>query len=131
VTKAESFTIRIDPRYAKDGVTVADLQEQTQFLLKVQDALAEATQLARRVKNAMDTGTGAADKATLETTYYKLANRPGPYPANMLIAQIQNISGELSRADQKVGASAYERYNDVMKELAALKTEVDKVAPAR
>lgn len=128
-TKTETITVKIDPRYAKDGVTVADLQEQTTFLLKVQDALGEATQLARRVKNAMDTGTGAVDKATLETTYYQLANRPGPYPANMLIAQILNIAFELGQADQRVGASAYERYTDVMKDLAAMKTEVDKVAP--
>ena len=49
----------------------------------------------------------------------------------MLIAQIQNISSELSRADQRVGASMYERYTEVVKDLDALKIEVDKVAPVR
>lgn len=131
VTKTESFTVRIDPRYAKDGVTVADLQEQTKFLLKVETTLAEATQLAKRVKNAIDTGTGAVGKADLEEVYYKLANRPGPYPANMLLAQISNIVSELSRADQKVPASAYDRYNEVVKDVAAMKVEVDRVAPVR
>ena len=49
VTKTEPFTIKIDPRYAaKDGVTVANLQEQTKFLLKVQATLAQANQLAAR-----------------------------------------------------------------------------------
>ena len=38
VTKTESFTVKIDPRIAKDGITVADLAEQTKFALKVRDA---------------------------------------------------------------------------------------------
>jgi len=126
VTKTESFVVRIDPRYAKDGVTVADLQEQTKFLLKVQALRAEAQQLALRVKRAMDSGSG--NKAALEELYYKFENRPDPYPANMFLAQVQNITGELSRADQRVGASAYERYGDLVKELATLKAEVNKVA---
>ncbi|MGE5244806.1 MAG: VPS10 domain-containing protein [Betaproteobacteria bacterium] len=124
VTKTEPLIVRIDPRYAKDGVTVTDLQEQTRFLLKVQSTLQEAQQLAARVRRAMDSGAG--DKAQLEELYYKFANRPGPYPANMMIAQIQNIAAELSRADQKVGASAYERLTDVTKELAGLRAEVDR-----
>ena len=123
VTKTESFIVKIDPRIAKDGVTVADLVEQTTFALKVRDALAEARQLAARVQRAMDSGSG--NKAQLEELYYKFQNRPGPYPANMFIEQIQNVTAELSRADQRVGASAYERYNDLVKELATLKAEVD------
>ena len=52
VTKTESFTVKIDPRIAKDGITVADLAEQTKFALKVRDALAEARQLSQRVRQA-------------------------------------------------------------------------------
>jgi len=124
VTRTEPFVVRIDPRYAKDGVTVADLQAQTTFLLKVEALHTEAMQLAARVKRAMDSGSG--NKAQLEELYYKFQNRPGPYPANMFIAQIQNVTAELSRADQRVGASAYERYNELVKGLATLKAEVEK-----
>ena len=53
VTKTESFTVKIDPRIAKDGITVADLAEQTKFALKVRDALAEARQLSQRVRQAL------------------------------------------------------------------------------
>ena len=42
VTKTEPITVKIDPRIAKDGTTVADLAAQTEFALKVRDALAEA-----------------------------------------------------------------------------------------
>ena len=44
VSKTEPLVVKIDPRVAKDGVTVADLAEQTKFALKVRDALAEARQ---------------------------------------------------------------------------------------
>ncbi len=124
-TKTEPFAVRIDPRVAKDGVTVADLQAQTTLLLKVQDLLGNATQLAGRVKRAMDGGAG--DKAAIEAFYYKLVNRSGPYPANMFIAQVQNVASELGRADQRVGASAFERYNDLMKEWGTLEAEGDRL----
>src|SRR5262245_59165860 len=60
VTKTEAFTVKIDPRVAKDGVTVADLAEQTRFALKVRDALADARQLSTRVRQAIDARRGDA-----------------------------------------------------------------------
>jgi hypothetical protein len=43
----------------------------------------------------------------------------------MFIDQMSNISREIGQADQKVGASAYERFNDLMKEWTALKAEAE------
>jgi hypothetical protein len=43
----------------------------------------------------------------------------------MFIDQLSNVNREINQADQKVGASAYERYNDLMKEWAALKADAD------
>src|SRR6185369_33936 len=83
VTRTETFEVRIDPRYARDGVTVADLTEQTRLALRVRDSLAEVRRLGDRVKQALDHATG--DKTKLEALYYRIVNRPGPYPANMLI----------------------------------------------
>jgi hypothetical protein len=65
VTRSEAFSVKIDPRVAKDGVTSADLAEQTKFALRVRDALAEARQLAQRVRQALDAGRG--DKAKLQS----------------------------------------------------------------
>ena len=65
VTKTEAFTVKIDPRVAKDGVTVADLAEQTKFALKVRDALAEARQLSQRVRQALEAKRG--DEAKLQS----------------------------------------------------------------
>jgi photosystem II stability/assembly factor-like uncharacterized protein len=120
-TKTESFTVKIDPRIAKDGVTVADLVGQTTFALKVRDQLAEARQLATRVRQAIDARRG--DLAMLQSLSDRLTTKSGPYEDQMFIDQLSNIGRMIGEADQKVGASAYERFNALMKEWAALKAD--------
>jgi len=123
VTRTESFTVKIDPRVAKDGVTSADLAEQTKFALKVRDALAEARQLAQRLRQALDARRG--DQAKLQSAWERLTTKSGPYEDQMFIDQMSNINREIGQADQKVGASAYERFNELMKEWAALKADAE------
>jgi photosystem II stability/assembly factor-like uncharacterized protein len=127
MTKTESMTVRIDPRVARDGVTAADLAEQTRFALKVRDAIAEARQLAQRVRQAIDANRG--DSARLSGLWERLTTKPGPYEDQMFIDQLSNIGREISQADQKVGASAYERFTDLMKEWATLKADGDRAIP--
>jgi photosystem II stability/assembly factor-like uncharacterized protein len=122
-TKTESFAVKIDPRVAKDGVTVADLVEQTKFALKVRDALAEARQLSQRVRQALDAKRG--DQAKVQSLHERLVTRSGPYEDQMFVDQLSNVAREIGQADQKVGASAYERFNDLMKEWTALKAEAE------
>ena len=123
MTKTESFTVKIDPRVAKDGVTVADLAEQTKLALKVRDGLAEARQLAQRVRQAVDQKRG--DTVRLQAVLERLNTKSGPYEDQMFIDQLSNVGREIGQADQKVGASAHERFNDLMKEWAGIKTEAD------
>ena len=123
VTKTESFVVKIDPRVAKDGVTVADLAEQTRFALKVRDALADARQLAGRVRQALDAKRD--DQTKLQSLWDRLTTKSGPYEDQMFIDQLSNVNREINQADQKVGASAYERYAELMKEWAALKAEAE------
>ena len=123
VTKTESLTVKIDPRVAKDGVTVADLVEQAKFSLKVRDALAEARRLSQRVGQAIEAKRG--DQAKLESLQERFVTKSGPYEDQMFIDQLANVSREISQADQKIGASAYERFNDLMKEWAPLKAEAE------
>ncbi len=65
----------------------------------------------------------------LKALYDKLVNKPGAYTPNMLIAQLQNVARVAGSADQKVGASAIERFAQLQKELAAVTSEVDKALP--
>jgi hypothetical protein len=125
VTKTEPLVVKIDPRVAKDGVTVADLAEQTKFALKVRDLVAEARQLAQRVRQALDAKRG--DQAKLQGLWERLTTKSGPYEDQMFIDQVSNVGREVNQAYQKVGASAYERLNDLMKEWAALKAEAESV----
>jgi len=123
VTKTETFTVKIDPRVAKDGATVADLAEQAKFALKVRDLLAEARQLAQRVRQAQESKRG--DQAKLQSVWDRLTTKSGPYEDQMFVDQVSNVNREINQADQKIGASAYERYNDLMKEWTALKADAE------
>jgi hypothetical protein len=123
MTRTESFTVKIDPRIAKDGVTVADLADQTKFALKVRDALADARALALRVRQAIDAKRG--DQAKLQNVSERLTTRTGPYEDQMFVDQMSNINREISEADQKVGASAYERFNEMMREWTTLKADAE------
>jgi hypothetical protein len=124
--KTESFTVKIDPRYAKDGITTADLAEQTRFALKVRDALADARQLTARVRQSLDSKTG--NQAMLQSVWDRLMNKPGQtaYEDKMWIDQMSNIQREVGGADQKVPASAYDRFTQLMKEYAAIKADAEK-----
>jgi hypothetical protein len=123
VTKTEALTLKIDPRVARDGVTVADLAEQTRFALKVRDQLADARQLAQRVRQALDAKRG--DQEKLQSVWDRLSTRPGPYEDQMFIDQVANIGREVGQADQRVGASAYERLADLTKEWVSLKADAE------
>jgi hypothetical protein len=44
----------------------------------------------------------------------------------MFIDQLSNVGREVGQADQKIGASAYERYNQLMKEWASIRADAAK-----
>jgi len=123
VTKTETIVVKIDPRVAKDGVTVADLAEQTKLGLKVRDQLADARQLATRVRQGLQQKRG--DQAKLQSVLDRLVTKTGPYEDQMFIDQMSNVGREIGQADQKLGASAFERFNQLMKEWAAIKTDAE------
>ncbi len=140
--KTVTFDVEVDPRVMKDNVTVADLVEQQNLLLKVNAAIAEARRLADRMEGAftkagfkrpIPPGPGE-DVLTVkyqhpaQRVWAQLVDAAAPYPKPVLINQFTNIVRMLAQADQKVGKDAYERFADLEKELAALKVEADKVA---
>src|SRR5205823_1567408 len=88
VTKTEPVTVKIDPRVARDGITAADLADQTRFALKVRDAIADARTLVQRVRTALDNKAG--DQAKLQEVYGRLVTKTGPYEDQMFIDQMSN-----------------------------------------
>ena len=124
VTRTESFSVKIDPRIAKDGITATDLAEQARFALKVRDSLADARALAQRVRQAIDARRG--DQSALQSVWDRLQTKSGPYEDQMFVDQMSNVGREIGQADQKIPASAYDRYNQLMKEWATIKADADK-----
>jgi photosystem II stability/assembly factor-like uncharacterized protein len=138
VSQSKSFTVKVDPRVTKDGVTQSDLVAQEQFLLKVRDAIAQANGLRGRLQQAMQQkgiqpppapGVGESPESVqysdaLQGLWARLVPAGGAYPEPMLIEQFQNIQRMVGGADQKVGQEAIKRFDDLMKELKAIEAAV-------
>jgi hypothetical protein len=140
-TQTKTFELQIDPRVARDGVTQADLEEQTAFLLRIRDAIAEARRLQQQVEESMKKAgvapVGAAVPGStplsqkfahpLQALWARLADQPGIYPQPMLIAQLSNVQRMVGSADQKIGKDAVDRFNDLLKELQAAQAEFKQI----
>lgn len=121
-SQSRTLEVRIDPRVAADGVTQADLEEQLDLGLKLRDAMAEARTLAgaltqAREKFKSDPAKAKAAQALLD----RVITAPMIYPQPMLIDQLSNINRMIGQGDQKPGKDAWDRYHDLMKEMAAIK----------
>ncbi len=131
-SQMRSFEVRIDPRVTAAGITQADLDEQYALGVKLRDAISEAIQLASKIEEI-----GAKAKADpararqLQSLFGRIVTAPIVYPQPMLIDQLSNVARMLSQADQKPGRDAFVRFDDLMKELAAIKAEFAKLAGAR
>jgi hypothetical protein len=139
-TQTRTFELKVDPRIPRDGVTQADLDEQVAFQLKVRDAISEARRLQQQIEETMKkAGVSGLPPATpgmrptdvkyahpLQSLLARLIDQPGIYPQPMLLSQFQNVQRMVGQADQKVGKDAVDRFNDLMKELEAAKSEFQK-----
>ncbi len=137
-TITRTFDVKSDPRIAGDGVTDADLAEQVKFQLQVRDAVSDARKLQQQIEDAMQkagvkpvppAGPGATPGNTkydhpLQQLWAQVVTTPGIYTQGMLIDQLQNVQREVNQADQKIGKDSYDRYADLMKELASLEAQL-------
>ena len=141
-TITRTFDLKSDPRVAADGVTDGDIAEQVKFQLQVRDAISEARKLQQSIEQAMqkaglkpmlDTGAVGSSPSTtkydhpLRELYAKVVTTPGIYTQGMLIDQLSNIQRMITQADQKIGKDAYDRYADLIKEMAAIEAQLKKI----
>ena len=135
----QSFNVLIDPNVAADGTTVADLKEQFDHNMRTRQLVADVNQAVARVREAQ-TKLGAApgadaDRAKqVEAIAARLLTEPVRYGKPGLQAHVIYLAGMTTRADQKVGRDALERYADLRKELDAIRADLDRLlgpAPAR
>ena len=132
-TAETGLELRIDPRVAGEGVTVADLEEQYRFNLDVMETTAEAREVANGIEGLRerlaearaDAGGGrnrTLDElaADLEELDARVNDAEGSYPRPMLLSQLNYLGGMTSRADQAPGADAYARHEELQEEVRAV-----------
>ena len=132
--QTQPLIVLIDPNVAADGVTVADLKEQFEHNLRVRQLVADAAQLATRVRDLqtkLREGTAAAEKGNqaeaVDAISARLFTEPVRYGKPGLQAHIAYLAGMTNGADQKIGRDAVERYAVLRKELDDLRAEVDRI----
>ena len=65
----------------------------------------------------------AAGARAVQTLIDRVVTADVPYAQPMLIDQLTNVARMIGLADQKVGRDAFVRFDDLMRELAAVKAE--------
>jgi hypothetical protein len=131
----------VDPAVLRDGITTADLVEQQDFLLRVRDAIGEATGLRARIQQAMQKAGVPAPESPgpgewvgamtyahpLQRLWARVVTAPGTYEQGMLIDQLSNLVSAEGGADQKIGAEARTRFDDLVREMTAIEAELQKI----
>jgi hypothetical protein len=127
-SQSRPLEVRMDPRVAAEGVTRVDLQEQLDLALKIRDAMSEAASLATRIAAARRASRPDAPAArSLQSLFDRIVTAGTVYPQPKLIDQLANVARMIGQADQKVGRDAFDRFDDLSKEMAAIKAEAAKL----
>jgi photosystem II stability/assembly factor-like uncharacterized protein len=126
------FTVLIDPRVAAAGTTAADLREQFEHNLRMRDLVGDVGRVVARVQAAQNrlrgsSGAAADTLAKVQAIAGKLLTEPVRYGKPGLQAHITYLNGMTNAVDQKIGRDAIARYQTLRQELAAIKSELDRV----
>jgi hypothetical protein len=125
--ETKPLVVKVDPRLALDGITLADLQEQQALQLKLAEGMAAGRRAAARLREAREKLRADAEVVRrLQALEARLVTGGGPYPQPMLIDQFANVARMLAQADQKVGKDAILRYDDLKEQLDALLAEIER-----
>jgi photosystem II stability/assembly factor-like uncharacterized protein len=124
VTLTQPLTVLIDPRVAADGVTVADLQEQSEHNMRIRELVSGVNQLASRIREAQNK---SRNDVRLNALAAKLFTEPVRYGKPGLQAHVTYLANMTANVDQKIGRDAIERYAVLKKAFEALRAEADQV----
>jgi photosystem II stability/assembly factor-like uncharacterized protein len=132
-TATQPFAVRIDPRVARDGVTLADLTGQLAHNLRVRDAVTEAKKAVASLQAArgrLGKEQSPAAKDTLQrlaTVERQLTIDAVRYSQPMLLEQLTYLYEMTTSADQKIGRDAVERFRQLRSELDAQLAELKRL----
>ena len=132
ITQTQPLTVVEDPRILRDGITLADLQEQFNHNMAVRELVSDANKTVARLRAAQQklkgaTGAQAEKLAELNALADKLITSPIRYSEPKLLTHITYLYSMTNGADQKPGRDAIERLRVLRKELDDRKKELDKI----
>ncbi|MEO7359999.1 MAG: hypothetical protein ABI120_06705 [Gemmatimonadaceae bacterium] len=131
-TKTVPLSVRIDPRLAEEGLTVADIREQFAHNTRVRELVTDVNAAVSRTR-AAETRLKNTTGAQLDTLNKvkaiseQLNTPPARYSKPGLQAHITYLNSMTSRVDQKVGRDAIDRYKTLRTEFDEIKAQLDKV----
>jgi hypothetical protein len=130
----KSFTqpleLKIDPRVAADGVTVADLRAQYDLALRILAAMADAGSTIEKVDGALQKAAEGSDvRAQLLEIQRALVTDPSEnsYPQPMLADQLQYLYSNMVGVEQKPSGEMVKRLETLKAELEAHKARLEQV----
>ncbi len=137
-SETRGLEVLIDPRVAADGVTQEDLEAQLALNLRIRDAIGEARKAAHKIAKVREAlakrldaeaDADVADRARrldrqLDALEDRLVTAEDRYPQPMLIDQLQYLYGMTNGADQRPGADAYARLDELSAELSECTAEL-------
>ena len=117
----QSFELMADPRIIEEGVTYADMKKQEDFVLQIvalhSKAKKEADKAQKKIKKLKQ---DSEEKKALKQLEDALVQSKGRYTQPKLLSQIGYLYGIVNRADQMPGKDAFDRYEELVKELEKL-----------
>ncbi len=131
----QPFLVLIDPNVAADGVTEADLKGQFDHNLRARELVTRVSETITRVREAQAMlksapARDASTAAALDSLEARLVGEPVRYGKPGLQAHITYLAGMTTRADQRVGRDALERYAVLKKKLDVIDAEVVRLRKA-
>jgi photosystem II stability/assembly factor-like uncharacterized protein len=132
VTQTQPLTVVEDPRILRDGITLADLQEQFNHNMHVRDLVSDANKTVARLRAAQQklkgaTGAQADELAKLNALADELITSPIRYSEPKLLTHITYLYSMTNGADQRPGKDAVDRLRVLRTRLDEKKKELDKI----
>ncbi|MFI5231370.1 MAG: WD40/YVTN/BNR-like repeat-containing protein [Gemmatimonadales bacterium] len=132
IKETQPLTVVEDPRILRDGITLADLQEQFNHNMHVRDLVSDANKTVARLRAAQQklkgaTGAQAEELAKLNALADDLITSPIRYSEPKLLTHITYLYSMTNGADQRPGKDAIDRLKVLRTRLDEKKKALDKI----
>lgn len=129
----ETFELKMDPKVAESGVTLADLQKQEAVALEISSLLSEVRKMSAEVQKEQSAlekrkDLTASEKQRLEKLQQvtkQLESEKVTYPKPMLVNQVGYLFNIVRRADQLPGKDVFDRLEELQAEKQKLEQMMD------